>query len=50
MFNGNTYDQEKTYEDGKQFADDDKLLVKLRSAPAAQQVPVGHRGSPDLPR
>jgi hypothetical protein len=33
MFNGNTYDQERTYEDGKQFADDDKLFVKFEVRP-----------------
>ena len=33
MFNGNTYDQEKTYEDGKQYADDDKLFVKFEVRP-----------------
>ncbi len=40
------YDQDRTYEDGKQFADDDKLFVRFETKPQHNQFLSDKEGRP----
>src|SRR4030095_2419572 len=45
-FETGTYDLDKTYEDGKQFADDDKLRVRFGVQAVKNEFESNQRGRP----
>jgi hypothetical protein len=46
MFDNNTYDSDTTYEDGKQYKDDDKLFVKFFTKPLHNEFKSSKEGRP----
>jgi hypothetical protein len=46
MFANNTYDGDKTYEDGKQHADDNKLFVRFETKPQHNKFQSDKEGRP----
>ncbi len=46
MYANNTYDGDKTYENGKQYADDDKLWVKFETRPLHNKYLSDKEGRP----
>ena len=46
MFDNNTYDGDTTYEDGKQYKDDDKLFVKFFTKPLHNESRSTKEGRP----